>query len=141
MKYVSTISRFDGKSLNTTSGDITLILTEECQHLDINHTNGHQTIDCIFLASSRVAMSIHWLCYCTVHVYVVILFCDSMWSFWVEANFVLLFVHICIVVGDPITRGGSWDHLTGSTQALLRTFILNTISCGVFVFNYLRWEA
>jgi hypothetical protein len=25
-------------------------------------------------------------CYCTVHVYVVIQFCHSMWSFWVETN-------------------------------------------------------
>jgi hypothetical protein len=31
-------------------------------------------------------MNIHWLCYGTVHVYVVIYMCDSMWSFRVEEN-------------------------------------------------------
>jgi hypothetical protein len=31
-------------------------------------------------------MNIHWPCYGTVHVYVVIYMCDSMWSFRVEEN-------------------------------------------------------
>ena len=60
-----------------------------------------------FLASCLFTTSIHWPCYCTVHVYLVIHFCDSMWSFWVAANlwrFFLLFVYICIVIGDPIIK-------------------------------------
>jgi hypothetical protein len=46
---------------------------------------------------------------CTVNVYVVINFCDSVWYLWLEANlcqfficsFVCLFVYICIVIEDP----------------------------------------
>jgi hypothetical protein len=49
-------------------------------------------------ANSYLTMIIHWPCYCTVHVYVVIHFCDGVWSFWVEANLcrILLFVYIGI---------------------------------------------
>jgi hypothetical protein len=35
----------------------------------------------IFLTSSQVITSIRWLCYCTVHVYIVIHFSDCVWSF------------------------------------------------------------
>jgi len=44
----------------------------------------------------------------------VIYFCDSMWSFWECANLsriFLLFVSICIIVGDPIIMvGGLGSH-------------------------------
>jgi hypothetical protein len=40
-------------------------------------------------------VSILWPCYCTAHVYVVINFCYSIWSFLVESNlFFLSFVYI-----------------------------------------------
>jgi hypothetical protein len=65
------------------------------------------------LTSNWKIKSIHWPCYCTVHVYVVIHFCDSMWSFWVEANlcrFFLLFAYITIAVGEiQLSRGEGCD--------------------------------
>jgi hypothetical protein len=51
----------------------------------------------------QLTTGIYLLCYCTVHVYVVIHFCDSMWSFWNGGESVtILFAYICIAVGDPI---------------------------------------
>ena len=46
----------------------------------------------LLLASSQLTMSIHWPCNCTVHVYIVIHFYDSMWSFWVEVNLCRAFI-------------------------------------------------
>jgi len=49
--------------------------------------------------------------YCTVQVFVVIHICDSMWSFSVETNLYILFVYICVAVGDSvINRGGLGFH-------------------------------
>ena len=47
-------------------------------------------------------MSIHWPCFCTVHVYVVVHFCDSLVFLTGSecVQFFLLFVYICIAVGD-----------------------------------------
>ena len=44
-------------------------------------------------------MSIHWPCYCTVHVYVVIHYCNGVLSFWFEMNLsrFILIVYICMV--------------------------------------------
>ena len=47
------------------------------------------------LANSQLTTNIHWTCYCTVHVYVVIHFCVDMWSFWIEANLCRLY-SICL---------------------------------------------
>jgi hypothetical protein len=65
--------------------------------------------DSTFLASSQLTTSIHWPCYCTIHVYVVIHICDML-SFWVETNLFRfcfkLCVYICIVVEDLIIKEG-----------------------------------
>ena len=53
--------------------------------------------DFIFLASSQLTTSIHWPWYCTGHVFVVIYFCESMWSFWVDVN-LAMFLLSCIFV-------------------------------------------
>ena len=50
-----------------------------------------------FLASSQLTMSIHWPWYCTVYIYVVIHFCDSMWSFWVQGNLCRFFLY-CLFI-------------------------------------------
>ena len=44
-------------------------------------------------------MSIHWPCYCTVHVYVVIHYFNDVLSFWFEMNLsrFILIVYICMV--------------------------------------------
>jgi hypothetical protein len=49
-------------------------------------------------------MSIHWPCYCTVCVYVVVPFfvCDDMWSFWVETNPCAGFVYHLLISVMPI---------------------------------------
>ena len=64
---------------------------------------------CAFWASSPLTTSIHRSRYCTVHIYVVIRFYDSMSSFLVEANmcrFFLSFVYLCIAAGDPVIKKG-----------------------------------
>ena len=67
--------------------------------------------NCIFVANT---LSIHCPYYCTVHAYVVIHFCDSMWSSSSGSESVqdvLSFVYICIAVGDPvIKKGGLGSH-------------------------------
>jgi hypothetical protein len=96
-----------------------------------------------FLASSQLTMSIHWPWYCTVYVYVVIHFCDSMWSFWVQGNlcrfFFILFVYICVVIGDPIIRDEVWNSIhqfnpvTFMCLSQARTLISTDIIChGLF---------
>ena len=60
-------------------------------------SNGLLPTDSTFLASSQLTMSIHWPCYCTVHDYVVIHSCNSMWSLWVEANLCSFFI-VCLSV-------------------------------------------
>jgi len=56
----------------------------------------------------HVYVVIHLPCYCTVHVYVVIHFCDSMWSFeWkLICAGFISVVYICIAVGDPVIKRG-----------------------------------
>jgi hypothetical protein len=45
------------------------------------------SLDCSFLVVPSVFSNVYlWLCYCTVHAYVVIYICDNMWSFWMKAN-------------------------------------------------------
>ena len=41
---------------------------------------------------------LHWHCYCTVHVYVVVHFYDDVWSFSVEASLCILFYCLFIYV-------------------------------------------
>ena len=41
---------------------------------------------------SHLTTNIHWLCYYTVHVYVIIIVCDSVWSSRVEAHVFRFFV-------------------------------------------------
>jgi hypothetical protein len=63
---------------------------------------------CLFLFLLNT--SIHWSFHCTVHVYVVIHFCDIAWYFWVEPRMctvLCLFIKlICIAVWDLITKKG-----------------------------------
>ena len=66
------------------------------------------------LVSSHFTTSIHWPYNYTIRVFVVIHFCDSVWSLLVEANlrrFSLSFGYICISVGDPVIKmGGLGSH-------------------------------
>jgi hypothetical protein len=61
--------------------------------------------------SSKLTMSIHWPCKCTVHVYIVILFCDSMWSFWVEAN-LCSFLVVCLYCRWRSSYQERWVEIT-----------------------------
>ena len=70
---------------------------------------------------SSIVTTIHCPCYwrhCTVHIYVVIHFCDSMWSFRVKVNQCrfLLFIYICIAVGDPVMKREVDIPLTGFSR-------------------------
>ena len=73
--------------------------------------------DFIFLASSQLTTSIHWPWYCTGHVFVVIYFCESMWSFWVESVqvFYCLFIYV-LPLKIQLWRGRAGILLTGLTQ-------------------------
>ena len=57
------------------------------------------------LGSSQLTMSIHWTCYCTVHVYVGIHFCDSMRWNRISAGFfiVWLYLYCCSSYQERIT--------------------------------------
>ena len=72
------------------------------------NSNGLWRTYSTFLASSPLVKSVHLHCYCTVHIYVVIHFCDSMWSFWVEANPFASLVYICIVLEIQFPRVEGW---------------------------------
>jgi len=52
-----------------------------------------------FLSSCQLTKIIHWSCYCTVHVYVLIHICDSEWSFWTGANRWRPFI-VCLYMYD-----------------------------------------
>ena len=51
--------------------------------------------DPTFLSSSQITTIIHWPCYCTVRVYVVVHFYDSEKSFWVKVNLCRFFT-VCL---------------------------------------------
>jgi hypothetical protein len=59
-----------------------------------------------FLASSQLTTSIHWSCYCTAHVYVVIHFCDSMVFLSGTESVHVSFFLLCIAVGNPVIKKG-----------------------------------
>ena len=62
------------------------------------NSNGLKPTNSTFLASSR--LSIHLPCYCTVHVYVVVYFCEWL-VFWSEANLctiLIICVYTCIYI-------------------------------------------
>jgi hypothetical protein len=62
--------------------------------------------------SSQLNMNFHWPCYCNVHIFVVIHFCDSVWSFWLEAD-ILLFTYITIGFWFQLLRGCGLTDLPG----------------------------
>jgi hypothetical protein len=43
-----------------------------------------------------LTMIIHWPCCCTVHVYVVVQFCNRMWSFWMEESLLVELMNIAV---------------------------------------------
>jgi hypothetical protein len=66
----------------------------------------------LFLANSRLTTSVYWPCYCTIHVYVVIHFCDSMWSFCVQTNlcrFVIVRLYIYCHWRFQLSREECWE--------------------------------
>jgi len=94
-----------------------------------------------FLDSCQLITSIRWPCYCTVDI------CDSVWSFWVEANlcrFFLSFVYIHIALGDPvINRGGCNPINRFNTATFLCLFQARTCistSHVVVLFVFSKWS-
>jgi hypothetical protein len=64
-----------------------------------------------FVSDLALTMSIHWSCYCTVHVYVILYFCESMWYFLVEANlyrFVIVYLY-GLSMEIKLSRGSGWE--------------------------------
>ena len=101
-------------------------------------SNGLYLTDSTFLDSSQLTTNIHWVCYCTDHFYVVIHFCDSMLSFWVEANcagFLYCRWRFSYQEGrrwDPINR---FNPTTLLCLSQTRTWITNVLCRGIFVFS------
>jgi hypothetical protein len=100
------------------------------------------------LTSSQVTTSIRWLCYCTVHVYIVIHFSDCVWSFeWkriyggVFLNGLFLYVFSLEI---QLSDGKSLDHSSGVKPATFfacpKTWIPNTECLGLFVIIGLKWQ-
>jgi hypothetical protein len=104
-------------------------------------------MDYIVLAINQLTKNMHWPCYWTVHVYVVIHVSDSMRASWVEADMFFHCLFICIAVWGPIlSREEFMIPLTNLTPP-------NVCACPkpgpwfrtqyvvvIFVFNDLRWE-
>ena len=92
--------------------------------------------DSTFLSRSQLTTNIHWLCYCTAHLYVVFHFYNGMWSFWVE---VICAGFFCIVYLYHLSRGQDWDHINLFNPAicvclfLARFWIYNVICRWLFV--------
>jgi len=63
-----------------------------------------KSTDSTFLASSQLITSIHWPCHCSAHVYVAIHFCDSVRSFWVEANLCRFLLFLLLPNTDRIHK-------------------------------------
>jgi len=80
-------------------------------------------------------MSIHWPCYCTVYVHVVNHFCDSMWSFWVEANLCLYMY--CSLDDIQLSREEGWDPINRFNPT---TFLcLSLVICrGLFCVQWIK---
>jgi hypothetical protein len=87
--------------------------------------------------------SIHWPCHCTVHVYVVIHFCDSTVVFLsaIRAGFFLSFVYMYCRWRSRYQKGGGWGPINRFNSATFlcpfhtRTWISNVICRGLFVFS------
>ena len=67
--------------------------------------------DSAFIANSQLTTRIHWPCLCTVHVFGVIYFCDSILSLGMEANVSMfcsrLFIYCRLWI--QISRGEGWE--------------------------------
>jgi hypothetical protein len=69
-----------------------------------------------FLDGRQSTTSIHWPCYCNVQVYIVNHFCNSMWSFWVEAicaGLLIVLLYIYCRWRSPYQEGRVGIPLTG----------------------------
>jgi len=108
-------------------------------------SNEFWPIDFTFLACSKLTVIIHWPSYCTVHVYIIILFlivCGCLE--WNES--VHFFVRLFILSLDiQLSRGEAWDPINRfNTAAFLclsqaMTWIFNVILRDPFVFSELKW--
>ena len=68
--------------------------------------------DSTFLVSSQLTMSIHWPCYCTVHVYVHSYWWYRVCDFFSGSKSVHVFYRLFIYVlllEIQLSRGGGWD--------------------------------
>ena len=99
----------------------------------------NMTIHCPCYCSSQLNMTFHWPCYCNVHIFVVIHFCDSVWSFWLEANlcrYLIVYVYHHWILVPIIKRVWidwfTWPHFLWLSQSEPR-FTLLWCLC------YLQW--
>ena len=84
----------------------------------MNETDAHSSNNTIHIKQTKQKKSLAycnfcpfvWLCYYTVHVYIVIYFLDSLFFWWkrICAGFFLPFAYISIAVGDPVIKRKCW---------------------------------
>ena len=110
------------------------------------------TVDIIFFNwIVHLRENMQWLWCCTVHVYVVIDFCDCMWSFWVAATlwrFLSGFFIYVFPLEIQLSREDGWNPINRLNPAtLLRLFqamtLISNVICRLFslsVFSELRWQ-
>jgi hypothetical protein len=78
----------------------------------------------------HVHVVIHWPCYCTVHVYVVIYFCYSVWSFLCDRESVHDSYCLCIHCVSVLSRGRAlvlYKHFCTWSHAW--NWIYNALNC------------
>ena len=90
-----------------------------------------------------IMYNIYWLCYYTVHVFVIIHLCDSIWSFWVEANMYCFYIVCLYIVCHWRFSYPLWEVVIPTHPAtflfLSQENITNVISLGLFVFCGRMW--
>jgi hypothetical protein len=72
--------------------------------------------------SCKLTTSIHWHCYCTAHVYIVINFCDRIRSVRVEENMWRVFYRLFISVlplENNYQKGEGWDPMNWFNTATM----------------------
>ena len=104
-----------------------VLLLEEIGELAENHRpvassfkSIYHTMETTACPRNRLSLFMYHIIFktVTVRVYVIIHFCDSMWSLWVEANLV---VYIYFAFGDPIIKK-EWILVFNALSAIFQLY-------------------
>jgi hypothetical protein len=94
-------------------------------------------MDYIVLAINQLTKNMHWPCYWTVHVYVVIHVSDSMRASWVDADMFFHCLFICIAVwglstiSEISTKRTTISHLKSLNTKITTTYCVRNQGPGL----------